>query len=60
MAPADGTLLNLFGDKIRFILVGRGKISFNVKLGPFLVVNQLSWDPTSGNLDMPYTSVRIA
>jgi hypothetical protein len=33
--------------KIRFILVARQKISWNVKLGPFLVVSQLSLDLSS-------------
>jgi hypothetical protein len=37
-------------DKIRFILVARQKISWNVKPGPFLVVSQLSGDSPSGNL----------
>jgi hypothetical protein len=36
-------------DKIRFILIAREKISWNVKPGPFLVVSQLSWYQSSGN-----------
>jgi hypothetical protein len=36
--------------KIRFILVARQKISWNVKPGQFLVVSYVSWDPSSGNI----------